>query len=163
MKNIRKNTKGRRQMPARLPIKKTESVSTKLEQMHDRIMKRAFELSNLSGQGLGKDVDDWLAAERELVWKPPVVLTEKNNEFRLRIAAPGVNPRDIDIEVTPECLLVKTETNHESREDRGHVHASEFECRNLFRLIQFPRIINPDKVKVEFENGVLQVNAVIAA
>ena len=150
-------------MPAIVPIKKTESIFGELEQMHDRIMKRAFELFDGSGHSPGKDLDDWLAAERELIWKPPVELTEKNNEFSLRIAAPGVDPGNIDIEVTPECLLVKAETHHEHDEDRGRVHASEFESGNLFRLIQFPKTINPDKVKVEVQNGVLHVNAAIAA
>ena len=34
---------------------------------------------------------------------------------------------------------------------------------NLFRSIQFPKTINPDKVKAEFKNGVLHVSAAIAA
>ena len=150
-------------MPAIVPIKKTESIFGELEQMHDRIMKRAFELFDGSGHSLGRDLDDWLAAERELVWRPPVELTEKGDEFSLRIAAPGVDPGNIDIEVTPEYLLVKAETHHQHSENKGRVHASEFEAGNLFRSIQFPKTINPDKVKVEFENGVLQVRAAIAA
>ena len=150
-------------MPAIVPIKKTESIFGEVEQMHDRIMKRAFELFDGSGHSFGTELDDWLAAERELVWRPPVELTEKDNEFSLRIAAPGLDPMNIDIEVTPECLLVKAETLHEHDEDRGRVHASEFESGKLFRLIQFPKTINPDKIKVEFNNGVLQVHAAIAA
>ena len=150
-----------------VPIRKAESVSREVARMHERIMKRAFELFDDSGHGVGSEVDDWLAAERELVWKPPVVLTEKDNAFCLRIAAPGVDPRDVDIEVTPEFLLVKTERHHEEAGEEGEgiprVHAAEFESRNIFRLIQFPRAIDPDEVTGQFENGVLQVNAPIAA
>jgi HSP20 family protein len=150
-------------MATNLPIKKTESIFDELKQMQDRIMHRAYDLFETRGKTFGRDLEHWLAAEQELIWKPPVELTEKDNEFSLRIAVPGVDVKDIDIEVTPEYLLVKAEARHEHREDKGEVHVCEFESGNLFRSIRFPKAINPDKVKAEFKNGVLHINAGIAA
>ena len=150
-------------MAATLPIKKTESIFDELKEMQDRIMHRAYSLFETRGKALGRDLEHWLAAEHELIWKPSVELTEKDNEFSLRIAVPGVDPKDIDIEVTPEYLLVKAEIHHEHAEDKGQVHICEFESGNLFRSIRFPKAINPDKIKAEFKNGVLHVNAAIAA
>ena len=126
-------------------------------------MHRAYDLFETRGRALGRDLEHWLAAEQELIWKPSVELTERDNEFSLCIAVPGVDPQDIDIEVTPEYLLIKAEAHHEHRENTGHVHVCEFESGNLFRSIRFPKTINPDKVKAAFKNGVLQVNAGIAA
>jgi len=148
-------------MATTLPVKKTESISDELKQMQDHIMHRAYDRFERDGS-LGRDLEHWLAAERELVWKPPLELTEKNNEFNLRIAVPGVDPKDIDIKVTPEHLLLKAKAPHEHSEDRGHVHVCEFGTGNLFRSIQFPKIISPDKVKAEFQNGVLHLNARVA-
>ena len=150
-------------MAATLPIKKTESILDELKQMQDRIMHRAYDLFETRGRALGRDLEHWLAAEQELIWRPSVELIEKDKEFSLRIAVPGVAPKDIDIEVTPEYLLVKAEACHEHEEDKGYVHVCEFESGNLFRSIRFPKTINPDKVKAEFKNGVLHVNAGIAA
>ena len=149
-------------MAATLPIKKTESILDELKQMQDRIMHRAYDLFETRGRALGRDLEHWLAAEQELIWRPSVELIEKDKEFSLRIAVPGVAPKDIDIEVTPEYLLVKAEACHEHGKDEGHVHVCEFESGNLFRSIRFPKTINPDKVKAEFKNGVLHVNAGIA-
>jgi HSP20 family molecular chaperone IbpA len=148
---------------ATLAVKKKESIFDELEQVHDRIMKRAFEIFDGKGHRFGKDLDDWLTAEHELVWNPAVELAEKDNEFRICIAAPGIDAKDIDIEVTPEYFLVKAETRHEHQEDKGQVHVCEFESGNLFRSIQFPKTVNPDKVKAEFKNGMLHVTAPIAA
>jgi HSP20 family protein len=150
-------------MAATLPIKKRESILEELKQMQERIMHRAHDLFETRGRALGRDLEHWLAAEHELIWRPPIELTEKDNEFSLSIAVPGFDPKDIDIEVTPEHLLVKAEARHEHREERGHVHVCEFESGNLFRSIRFPKRINPDKVKAEFKNGLLHVNAAIAA
>jgi len=149
-------------MATTLPIKKTESIFDELNKMHDRIMKRAFEIFDGNGHAFGKDIDDWLQAERELVWKPAIELQEKDNEIRLQIATPGVDPKDIDIEVTPEDILVKAETRHENKEDKGEVHVCELTSGNMFRSVHLPKKIDPDKVKAEFKNGMLSLTADIA-
>ncbi len=149
-------------MATTLPIKRTESIFDDLNNMHDRIMKRAFELFDGNGHAFGKDLEDWFQAERELVWKPAIELEEKDNEIRLQISTPGVDPKDIDIEVTPEDILVKAETRHEHKEEKSKVHVCEFTSGSLFRSIHLPKKIDPDKVKAECKNGMLSLTAEIA-
>lgn len=103
-----------------------------------------------------------MQAERELVWKPAIEIEEKDKEILLRIATPGVDPKDIDIEVTPEDILVKAETRHEHKEEKGKVHVCEFTSESLFRSVHLPKKIDPDKVKAEFKNGILSLTAEIA-
>ena len=149
-------------MAATLPVKRRESILDELNGLQDRIMKRAFEIFDGSGHLFGKDMDNWLQAERELVWKPSIELEEKDNALRLQIATPGVDPKDIDIEVTPEYILVKAETRHEHKEEKRDVHICEFAAGNMFRSIHLPKTIDPDKVKAEFKNGMLTLTAEIA-
>lgn len=145
-----------------LPIKKTKSIFDELSAMQERVMRRAYDIFSGNGEIFGRDLDDWLRAERELVWKPSIELEEKDNEFRLQIGVPGVDPKDIDIEVTPEHILIKAETKHEHEEKKGKVHVCEFHSGNLFRAIHLPKRIDPDKVKAEFKNGMLSLKAEIA-
>jgi len=145
-----------------VPIRKTESVFDEVERMHDRITRRAYEIFTSSGGLFGKDLEDWRQAEQELVWRPAMELTEKGNEFRLEIAAAGVDPKEIDIEVTPEDILIKADIHHEHGEKKGDVYACEFAHGNLFRSIHLPKKIEPGKVKAEFKNGLLTLNAPIA-
>jgi HSP20 family protein len=145
-----------------LPIKKTESIFDDMKKMHDRIMKRAFEIFDGNGHAPGTDLENWFQAEKELVWTPAIELEETGNEIRLQIAAPGVDAKDIDIEVTPEDVLVKAETRHEHKEDKGKVHVCEFTSGSLFRSVHLPKKIDPDKVKAEFKNGVLSLTAELA-
>ncbi len=149
-------------MATTLPVRKTESIFEQINTLHDRIMKRAFEIFDGNGHVFGKDLEKWLQAERELVWKPAIELEEKDKEIRLQIATPGIDPKDIDIEVTPEYILVKAETRHEHKEDKGQVHVCEFTSGNMFRSVHLPKKIDPDKVKAEFKNGVLSLTAEIA-
>ena len=50
--------------------KEKESFWDELQKMEDRIMKRAYDIFRGSGSVFGRDLDNWLAAERELIWKP---------------------------------------------------------------------------------------------
>lgn len=149
-------------MAETLPIKKAKSIFDEMERMQERIMRRAYDIFTSNGGIFGRDIADWLQAERELVWKPSIELEEKDNEFRLQVAVPGVDPKDIDIEVTPEYILVKAEVHHEHKEEKGEVYACEFAFGNLFRSIHLPKKIDPDKVKAEFKNGLLSLKAPVA-
>jgi HSP20 family protein len=139
-----------------------ESVWDELQKMEDRVMKRAYDIFSGKGSIFGKDLDDWLAAERELVWKPAIELTEKDNQFEIRVAVTGIDPKDLNVEVTSEDLLVKGHTKAEKKEDKGEVHTSEFQSGSLFRSIHFPKKVEPNKVKAEIKNGLLTVVAPIA-
>jgi len=149
-------------MAETLTIRKSKSIFDEIDRMRDGIMRRAYEIFSGNGGIFGKDIEDWLQAERELVWKPAIELEEKDDEFLLHVAAPGVDPKDIDIEVTAEDILVKADVHHEHMEKKGDVYACEFASGNLFRSIHLPKKIDPDKVKAEFKNGMLSLKAPVA-
>jgi HSP20 family protein len=138
-------------MIASLPIKKTEAIFYELRTMQDRIMRRAYDIFENSGRALGRDLEHWLDAERELVWKPAA--------FHVSVAIPGVDPKALDIEVSPDYLLIKAEVHHEHTADKGKVHACEFETGSLFRSVRFPKKVDPNKVLAEFKNGMLYLTA----
>ena len=143
-------------------VQKSESVWDQLQKMEDRIMRRAYEIFHGTGSVIGNDLDNWLSAERELIWKPAIELKEENNQFQLKIAVAGVDPKELTVEVTSEGLLVKGETKTEKKEEKGELHTSEFQSGSLFRSIRFPKKIDADKVKAELKNGLLTVVAPIA-
>jgi|SRR5215470_14946245 len=144
-----------------LPVRKAESVFDEIERLNQQIMRRAYEIF-AAGGGVSNELDNWLSAERELVWKPAIELRERNKEFLIYIAVPGIDPADVSVEVTPDLLLVKGEFRHEHAEEEGEVHTCEFEAGSLFRVISFPKRVDPDKVKADFKNGILRVKASIA-
>lgn len=150
MKTISSNKKQSKRTAKTLPIMKTESIVDELEQMHDRIKKRAYEIFEGSGQSFGKDLDDWLQAEADLVWKPSIELEEKDNKFLIQIAAPDIESKNVDIKVTPGAILVKA------------IPVSESASGNLFCSVHLSKKIDPGKVKAEFKDGMLHLTADIA-
>ena len=143
-------------------IHRTDSILDEMKDMQDHIMQRAYEIFLQDGSQLGRDLEHWFRAEDELLWKPAVELREKDRKFRLEVALPGVDTKDISIAVTPEEILLKANIRHEHKEDTGEVHICEFETGELFRSVHRPKKIDPEKVKAEFKNGLLRLTAEIA-
>jgi HSP20 family protein len=147
---------------ADLELKRADSIRSELEQLHHLISRRAYELFRDGGSGWGP-IGDWLTAERELVWKPAVELREKGHQFEVLAALAGVEPKDLDVQVTPEELLIKADITHQHTDDEGRVHFCEFKPGKLWRSIRFPDPIEPATAKAEYRNGLLRLTAAIAA
>jgi len=145
-----------------LKIRKVESIADEMENIHGQVAQRAHEIFEKTFEPFHRDLDNWLAAEAELTWKPPVELSEKDDCFVVRIAIPGVNSKDLDVRVTPDDLLINAAVRHEHTEKRGAVLICEFPSGTLFRAVRFPKRINPDEVEAEFKNGMLRLTAQIA-
>ncbi|HEX4999263.1 MAG TPA: Hsp20/alpha crystallin family protein [Terriglobia bacterium] len=146
-------------MDAHLSVRKSNSILSEIERMRDRVMQRAYDIFSRSGERPGREVGNWLEAESELVWNPAMELAEKDNGFRIEVAIAGVDPKDIVIEATPEDILIKADVHHEHTAKKGEVHVCEFAHGSLFRSIRLPRRIDVDKVKAEFRNGLLILEA----
>jgi HSP20 family protein len=100
--------------------------------------------------------------KKELVWKPAVELKEKDTHFELQAALAGMDPKEIRIEVTPEELLIRSDTKFEKREEKEELCYTEFQSGFLFRSIRFPKRVDPNRVRAEYRNGLLSVTAPIA-
>jgi hypothetical protein len=58
------------------------TLCEEMEALSDTIRERAFGLFQSRGGRDGNDVDDWLRAERDVIWSPAVELTENERDFR---------------------------------------------------------------------------------
>jgi len=142
-------------------VKKADAVFDELDRMHQAIRQRAYNLFRNGGALWGTALRDWLTAEQELVSKPPVELRQKDNQFEVLVALSGIEAKDVDVQITPEDVLIQAETPHE-HPAQGTVHVCEFGPGKVFRTIHFPEKVDPDSAKAEYKNGMLQVTAAIA-
>ena len=148
--------------PEAVRIRTPQSVADDIAQINERILRRAYEIFQNRGGVPGSDLNNWLEAESELVWRPPIELTEKEKEFILTVAVPGVDPKDIEIEATPDEIVVKAEFQHEHTEGTGNVHSCEFQCGSVFRTVPLPKKVDPEHVKAQLKHGILKIYAPIS-
>ena len=61
-----------------------DPISKETEQLQSRIRDRAYQLSQERGHA-GREVDDWLTAESEIIAVPPAELIEKDGTFEVKL------------------------------------------------------------------------------
>lgn len=146
-----------------VPSAEREGLLRDIETVFDRIRQRAYQLFAERGYSHGKDTDDWLTAEREILYAPASELIEHENEFELRVAVAGFEPEKITVSALPEAVIVegKSAKTHEA-EDKGIVF-SEISERSLFRRFELPEPVDPNGVIATLDHGLLRVMARKAA
>lgn len=137
-------------------------IFDELASLAERIRERAYELFRERGADDGRDVDDWLAAEREICW-PAAELEEDDDEFELKVALAGFEPHDISVVASPRELIVKAEhasdRKDEKGEDESSVHWTEFRSESVYRRVALPSAIDVNRVEAKFKHGMLEVEA----
>jgi HSP20 family molecular chaperone IbpA len=116
-----------------------------MESIAAKIRTRAHELYQQRGGSPGSELDDWLEAERQLMWMPDTEVVDKEREFQARIDVAGLDPKDIRMVALPDSILLLAEPK--SREAR------------LFQRFAFSTPIDVEKVTARVERGVLEINA----
>lgn len=146
----------------KIKLHAVESVLDDIQAMQRRIAERALALFRERGAALGHAVDDWLKAERETVWRPAVEMRRTSDAFVVTAAVAGLEPRQLDVRVTPTALLLTAEVHHADRAHEGETVLCEFATGPLFRSCAFPEPIDPSRVTAECRNGLLRVTAPLA-
>lgn len=147
---------------ANIAVTQKETILEQLEQVHQRIARRAYDLFR-GRDGWGDAFGDWLSAEKDLVWTPAVELREKDGAFTIDAALPGVDAKDITVDITPQDVVIRAATEHTHTEDKGQVHRCEFTAGEVFRSLTFPKAVDATKAKAEYQNGMLKISVPIAS
>lgn len=145
-----------------IAVRKADTIFKDLEQLHNVINRRAYDLFRKRGDLWGGPLGDWFNAERQLVWKPAIELRQKDRQFEVLAATPGVEAKDLDVQITPDDVLIKADIGHKHTPEEGAVQLCEFNGGQLFRSIHFPEQIDPNSATAEYRNGMLRLTASIA-
>jgi HSP20 family protein len=141
-------------------LTKTDSILDELTRLHNEISRRAYDFF-CGPEGRGP-LGDWFRAEQELVWIPAIELRQKNGGFELEASIAGVDPKNLDVQITPQDILIKGRARHRHETQEEIVHVCEFSAGQLFRSIHLPGRIDPDTAKAECRNGVLHLTVKVA-
>jgi HSP20 family molecular chaperone IbpA len=139
------------------PLKRAGVLIEEMDEIERRLASRAFALFERRGWSVGRALDDWLQAERELLWRPAAELIEIETAVRVRFALAGLAPSDVEVLVGPDRLTVRAEVEHGHRKDWGALHFCEFHRGRLYRSLALPGTVVPDKAKAEMRAGLLTV------
>ena len=88
----------------------------------------------------------------------PAVNIWTNNDGQLISAEmPGVNPDDIDIDVTGDALSISGTRQPDEMVKEARYHRRERNYGSFSRTIQLPFMVDTNKVEANFKNGILLI------
>lgn len=87
---------------------------------------------------------------------PTAVLSERPDEYELKIEIPGIGKDEAELHVEGKTLTLKTHTKYQNPAGFKQV-AAEFERQDYAMSADLPELANPATLTAKLENGVLTV------
>jgi len=129
----------------------------RVREINDLIARRAFELFEANGCAHGHDREDWLRAESEILHPLPLIVIETETELTFRAKVPGFDAKDIEVRVEPHSLLIVGKRQEASEQTRGNTLYAERQSNLIFRVLDLPMNVDPERVKATLSDGLLEV------
>ncbi len=115
--------------------------------MMDRVMDTVFEPLTKVGPA------EW----RSQPFRPSVDVVEEENQLRVEVEMPGVDPKDVEVSVGDNSVTVRGEKRLEVGEEDKGFHRAERPFGSFRRTIQLPVEVDPESAVATFKHGVLRI------
>ena len=91
---------------------------------------------------------------------PEVNVREKQDEYVIELAAPGLNKKDFNVNVQNNVLVISSEKEDkdEKKDENDNFLRREFSYSSFQRSFSLPEGVKPDDINAKHENGVLYVS-----
>jgi HSP20 family protein len=88
---------------------------------------------------------------------PSANIIEEKERFLIELAAPGLEKEDFRISLSEKVLSISVEKEEKSEENKDNYARKEFSYTSFKRGFNIPDTIQTDKIRAEYENGILQL------
>ncbi|NWF59140.1 MAG: Hsp20/alpha crystallin family protein [Fischerella sp.] len=121
------------------PFREVETLQRQMNRLFDSLM------TTDGGESMG------------LSFVPAAEMEETDDAIHLKLEVPGLEPKDINVEVTAESVSISGERKSQTTTEHDGVTRSEFRYGRFQRVIPLPSHIQNDKVHAEYKNGILSL------
>ena len=102
--------------------------------------------------------DDFLPVlSRRTTSVPAVNIRENENSYVLELAVPGIDKKDLKIDINEDVLTITSETKSETEENRDGYSRKEFSYSSFCRSFYIPENTNREKITANCKDGVLVI------
>lgn len=88
---------------------------------------------------------------------PPVDIYEDEHAITLKLEVPGMEEKDIEVQLENNTLTVRGERKFEKEEKEENFHRIERRYGAFARSFTLPNTVDPGKVEANYENGILKI------
>ncbi len=88
---------------------------------------------------------------------PAAEMEETPEAILLKLEVPGMDAKDIDIQVSAESIAISGERKSETKTEEKGVTRSEFRYGSFSRVIPLPARVQNTNVNAEYKDGILNI------
>jgi HSP20 family protein len=116
----------------------------------------------LAGAPLGEERS---AGSSLMMMAPPVetFIDKDGKTFHCRVSLPGIDPKEVQIHAQGNALTISGERKIDNKAKEGDFHHREIWYGAFERTLPLPDGVDANKLEAEYNNGVLEITAPIAA
>lgn len=89
---------------------------------------------------------------------PAVNIREDDKNYILDFAIPGLEKKDMKIDMNEDVLTISSELKKESEENKNGYKRKEFSYSSFSRSFYIPENVNREKIEATYKDGVLTVS-----
>lgn len=121
-----------------------QALQDRLDRKREAIARQAYEIFERRGHAHGRDVDDWLEAESELLRRFPRTVAQTNTAFVVFTELPALwNADDLVVGVEPRRLIVSGEREAQVTYSDQSGTRMENRVQSILRVLDLPVDVDP--------------------
>src|SRR5579871_534094 len=129
------------------------------DKVYAEIANRAFSIFENGGGIFGRDLDNWLKAEKEVLRPVQVNVTENDGAVDITAEVPGFEAKDLEITLEPQRLIISGKKETKAEETKGKTLYKEQSSNEILRAVPLPFEVEAAKATATLKNGVLEIHA----
>ncbi|MCO6476348.1 MAG: Hsp20/alpha crystallin family protein [Phaeodactylibacter sp.] len=114
-------------------------------------------VSNFFDEMFNRNITDFFGSDFSMS-TPSVNVVEKDDSYRVEVAAPGLEKEDFEVSVDNGFLNISAKKEHKDEVKEGDKYMRrEFNFSSFTRSFQLPETVKADDIAANYENGVLKI------
>jgi HSP20 family protein len=102
---------------------------------------------------------EWGRLEETMELRTPRVdVLDRDEEILVRAEVPGVDKKDLNVELSGQLLTIRGERRHEEKKEEGEYFRAEIARGAFTRTIHLPEGVELETAKADFKDGILEIH-----
>lgn len=149
------------QESTRFPVRRKEStghVGHPLIQIHNEIDRMFDEFFSGFGFRDRESGDMWDSLIPSGLIKPNLDISESDNEYSIAVELPGVDEKNVELELVDNSLRIKGEKKRETEKKDKNYHCVERSYGTFQRVLALPEDADRDGIQADYKNGIMTIS-----
>ena len=106
---------------------------------------------------------DHMRRNMQAMWSKPTMtwpaldVQEDEHSMTIRVDAPGVDPKNLDVELSGNLLTIRGARESQRKESTGSFRYQERMSGSFYRTVPLPDYVDAAKVEARYDKGVLNI------